>query len=143
MPLELGGTIDENGKLSVFREGDLRQWINAHKNQQIVLSLKLKGKKRSSPQNAYYWGVVVEMIKDRFNQLGNDFDADETHDFLKNRFNAKEIEAVQDHFIEIPMSTARLDTKDFMDYLAKIQQFASQFLGIYIPEPNEQLEVKF
>lgn len=143
MQLDLGGTIDENGKLSVFKQDDLGRWINAHRGHQIVLTLKLKGKKRSTEQNAYYWGVVVDMVMRRFNQLGNDFNADETHDFLKGRFNIKEIEAVPDHFIEIPLSTARLDTKEFMEYLAKIQQFGSEFLGIYIPDPNEQMEVHF
>lgn len=143
MPLELGGTIDENGKMSIFRQDDLRQWVKAHRGQQILLSLKLKGKKRSTEQNAYYWGVVVDMVMRRFNQLGNDFDADETHDFLKGRFNIKEIEAVPDHFIEVPLSTARLDTKEFMTYVARIQQFGSEFLDIYIPDPNEQMEVNF
>ena len=143
MPLELGGTIDENGKLSVFRQDDLRRWINANRGQQVVVTFKLKGKKRSTKQNNYYWGVVVDMVMRRFNQLGNDFDADETHDFLKGRFNFKEIEAIPDHFIEIPISTSRLDTTEFMAYIAKIQQFGSEFLGIYIPDPNEQLEVHF
>lgn len=143
MPLEIAGNIDEQGKLSVFRQGDLKQWINAHRGKEIVLSIKIKGKKRSNDQNAYYWGVVVAMVTRRLNELGNEFDDDETHAFLKGRFNVKEIEPVADHFIEIPLSTSRLGTTEFNDYIAKIQHFGSVFLGIYIPDPNEATELNY
>lgn len=143
MRLELGGEIDEKCKVTIYQAAKLKEWIEKYKGQQVTISFKLKGKKRSNNQNSFYWGVVVDMIMKRLNDLGHDLTPEETHDFLKGRFNFKEIEAVADHFIEVPRSTSRLDTLEFIEYIEKIQVWASTFLGLYIPEPNEQSEISF
>ena len=44
-------------------------------------------------------------------------------------------------FIEIIRSTTSLSTSEFMDFIAEIQQWTSEFLGVYIPDPNEVLEL--
>lgn len=141
--LELQGKISDDGKLSVYNQQQLDAWRLKYAGSDIVLSVKLKRKKRSNPQNAYYWGVVVPMVTAGINQFGNDFEQEETHEFLKARFNAKEIELIEGHYIEMPQSTASLDTKEFMSYLEQIQQFASSMLGLYIANPNEQTTIDF
>lgn len=104
--------------------------------------LKKKKKNRSYEQNRYYWGVVVAMIRDRFRELGNDVNSEETHDYLKQEFNYKEfVNEKTSEVIRIPVSTADMTTSQFMDYLAKIQIFSADILGVVIPDPNEQVEI--
>lgn len=38
--------------------------------------------------------------------------------------------------VEIPASTAKMDTGQFGAYVDKIRDFAQEYLGLYIPEPN-------
>lgn len=141
--LQLGGTISHEGKLSVYDQRKLDAWRVKHAGKDIVLSIKEKRPTRSAPQNAYYWGVLVAMVMDGINSFGNDFDETETHEFLKGKFNAKQIEVTEGHYLDVAQSTSKMNTKEFMSYLESIQQFASITLGIYIPSPNEQTTIDF
>ena len=44
---------------------------------------------------------------------------------------------------EIVMSTKDLDTKQFTDYLDRIQQFAASFHGIILPQPEDKVFGEF
>lgn len=141
--LQLGGNISVEGKLRVFDQQKLDAWRVKNSGKEVVLSFKIKRRTRSVEQNGYYWKVVVPMVMEAINSYGNEFDEQETHEFLKAKFNTKEVEVVPDNFIEVPRSTSRLDTKEFMTYVERIQQFASVMLGVYIPGPNEQAVIDF
>lgn len=142
MPV-LNGNIDDTGKLTLYQREKLEQWIRQRPGRQIVLSIELRRKRRSNPQNAYYWGVVVPMVKDAINDFGNEFDTEETHEFLKARFNSVEVEMKDGYYFDVPRSTTGLTTVDFMAYLDRIKLFGADILGIYIPDPNEQTEFSF
>jgi hypothetical protein len=139
--LQLGGTISADGKLSVYDQQKLNEWRMKHAGCNIVLTVKVKRKDRSTPQNAYYWGVVVPIVMDAINKYGNEYDAMDTHEFLKGRFNTKAVDVNEGYSLQIPQSTASLDTKEFGSYVGQIQQFASMVLGVYVPSPNEQLTI--
>jgi len=101
-----------------------------------------KANKRSNPQNAYYWSVVVSLMKKGFEDLGHDTTLEETHEFLKAKFNFKEIvNQGTGEVNQIPLSTTRLTKSEFSEYIEKIQRFAAEFLNIQIPNPNEVLKL--
>lgn len=101
-------------------------------------------KKRTLSQNAYYFAVVVPMVKEGLQESG--FDQVRTNDdahlvlkalFLKRHFvNPNTGEAIE--WIE---STAKLKTVDFNSYLESIWKWGAEYLGIQIPQPNEQLHI--
>lgn len=39
--------------------------------------------------------------------------------------------------------TSGLTKSEFMDFVADVQQWAAESLGIYVPEPNEEMELNF
>lgn len=135
---EFNGIIDEQGKLHIDHRQLLQEWIRTHPGKEVTLKIRVKGKKRSNPQNDYYWGVVVEMVWQALMDLGHAVSKKDTHDFLKAKFNPVELEVTDGHYIDIPGSTADMTTKDFQTYKERIQQFGTEFLNIYIPDPNEQ-----
>lgn len=141
--LELAGAISEDGKLSVYNQPLLNEWRLANTGKEVILSIKVKRRARSNKQNAYYWGVIDPMITIAINKFGNDFEEEETHEFLKSKFNAKQIEVIEGHYIDMPQSTSKLDTKEFMTFIENIQQFASMMLNTYIPSPNEQTTIDY
>ena len=101
-------------------------------------------KKRSLPQNAYYWSVVVPMVKEGlvvmgFNEVKNNDDA---HIVMKHLFLKKVIKSqISDEEIIVETSTTDLKTEDFNRYLENIWQWAIQYLNIQVPRPNEQLTI--
>jgi hypothetical protein len=114
----------------------------------IVATFARPKKTRSSEQNRYYWGVVVRMVCEGFQALGNpvnpdnEIDTQEVHEFLKRRFLQPEIFVdANGEAHEIGWSTSRLSTSQMMDYIAQVQQFAAEFLNIVIPEPGEQVQL--
>lgn len=127
----------ENGAITGNRTG-LSKLFKSLKNGRHEVVVTKVGK-RSINQNKYYWGVVVVMIKDRLNELGNDVDSVNVHDFLKDRFNTKDIFTKEGTVIGcVGDTTTKLTTILFEEYLEKCKQFASSVLEIYIPDPNQQ-----
>lgn len=96
-----------------------------------------KVNKRSDNQNRYYWGCCVAMIRDRMIELGNEVDSELVHDFLKDRFNSKEIFDKNGTIIgSIGDTTTKLNKSEFEEYLEKVKRFAAEVLDIIIPDPN-------
>ncbi len=139
--MELLGNITEMGKLTLFQPKELVKWLVDNRGNLVSLTITVKKKTRSNKQNAYYWGVVIPMVQEAMNEYGQDFSKDETHDYLKKEFNWVEVETKNGHYMKVPRSTSKLSTIEFMDYKEKIQQFGAQVLDIYIPDPNEALEL--
>lgn len=92
--------------------------------------------KRTIQQNEYYWGCVVPIIA---SDLG--YDIETMHDVLKHKFLKKTKEFInnkgQKEEFEKTISTTKLTTKQFVDYIESIKRWASEFLNIYIPEAGE------
>ena len=108
----------------------------------VTVEVKIKKYRRSNEFNNYYWGVVVAMIVERLRELGHDIDRDLTHEFLKGRFLYSELtDPSTGEVMRIPKKTSELATGEFMEYLEHVKQFAAETLDLYIPDPNEQLEI--
>jgi hypothetical protein len=99
-------------------------------------------KKRTLPQNNYYWSVVVPMVYEGLRNAG--FDAvrhkEDAHEIMKALF-LKIAEERNGLKIERVMSTTELKTVGFNEYLLNISVWAFDYLGISIPEPNQQMEM--
>lgn len=101
-------------------------------------------RKRSIQQNRYYWGVVVYMCMHGLYEIGYEevTSLEDAHEILKKLHLTKQyVHKTTGACIEIARSTAKLSIAEFNDYLERICRWASEFLGIYIPSPNEQYAV--
>jgi len=110
----------------------------------IISAITKAKKKRSNPQNAFYWGVIVPIVKNGLLEIGYKLTNERTHDFLKERFLKEDLvnETTGEIMGTVSKSTSSLTTSQFMDYMAEIQQFSAEYLGVQIPEPNEQLTIQ-
>jgi len=88
--------------------------------------------RRSTKQNAYYHGVVIETL---FNSLDAGLCREQIHTAMKaGCFGVEKVLGC----VEMPKkSTKELNTTEFEDYLKWIREWASEMRGIYIPLPNE------
>lgn len=100
-------------------------------------------KKRSSPQNRYYWGVVVEIIRQALSTAwGERITKQATHEILRLKFLSEDKRISEEEVITMLKSTTELDTIDMVFYTDKCREFASEYLGCHIPEPNQQQELQ-
>ena len=110
--------------------------------------------KRSIPQNAFYWGVVLKIIS-----IETGDDCESIHEYFKeivfksffDRLKAtqgsKEINVsfdVRVYVVKQEVSTTKLTKALFDEYIELIRVWGLEFLGITIPHPTqikeEQLE---
>jgi len=137
--------ITPQGALRIYDRPLFEEQVRAmsrEKDLAVTVEVKLKKRVRSDVQNAYYWGVVVAMIVERLRELGHDVDRDLTHEFLKGRFLYSELtDQTTGEVMRIPRKTSDLATEEFIAYMEHVKQFAAETLDIYIPDPNEQLEI--
>lgn len=125
-------TSVKNGVLALSNEekATLAKYIASLEGKSVWLVVSDRKVPRTLSQNAYYWGVVVQMISDE-----TDHEINEVHDELKNRFCPTVI--VRDEGREYEdRSTTRLTTKEFKDYIERCVAFAASFHSISIPEPD-------
>ena len=100
-------------------------------NKQYTVKVKTKRHVRSASQNSLYW-MWLTCIQDETGNNKNDL-----HEYFRSEFCNKNRINLSQKTIEIPVSTTTLDTKQFTEYLNKIQVFATSELGIILPDPDD------
>jgi len=84
--------------------------------------------------------LIRQGLKDATGEL---FDATETHEFLKSQFCYKElVNESTGEIVKLPKSTTDNTTTEMEEFHEKIRVFSSEFLGIKIPLPNEELKLE-
>ena len=147
--LKYTGHVTDAGEIKLPRR--LRAEVSSRfKGKEFECVFRKKKKTRSSEQNRYYWGVVVRMVCEGFQALGNPVNPDNnedielTHEYLKRRFlQPIQVADVNGEVHELGYTTTNLTTSQMMDYIAQVQQFAAEFLNTVIPDPGEQAEINF
>ena len=107
------------------------------KKQVYIVTIEKKKEKRSLNANAYYW-VLMSILEKETGQ-----DQDSLHDYFKTKFlqKRKVVFKQTGEENEVQGSTAELDSFNFFEYVDKVRAFAIQELDIYLPNPNEYLEM--
>ncbi len=140
--MEYFGKVTD-GVLKIAKRLDFDNEVKQFEGHQVIIKVERYKATRSIQQNRYYFGVVVGLIRERLRELGHDVSIDDTHQFLRGRFNGKElIDESSGEVIKVGQSTSHLNKSEFMEYMERIKRFASESLDLYIPDPNEQLEIQ-
>lgn len=119
-----------------------KEILAAFEGKAIEVIIRKKKKHRSTQQNRYYWGVIVELIKNYLQEVDPQviWTPEKVHEIIKFKFlrcqkvnpDTAEIE------FEYTRSTTDLSTSEFMDLIAQVQQWSAETFDLYIPDPNEQ-----
>ena len=132
----------EDGRLKVIRKQELIEALKNFEGKQVEVTIQRKRKRRSLMQNSYYWGVVVPVVQVGLMGIGYRVDKEQVHDYLKSQFAKSEVANEETgEIMVIQGSTSRMTTSKMMDYFSEITQWAAEYLGVQIPEPNEQIEI--
>lgn len=133
----------ENGKLTRNRKA-ISKAFNEFEGKDIVITIEKKRKKRSNMQNAYYWGVIVNLVKNAIKESwGEKLSSDEVHEILKVQNNFKEqVNKETGEVIRYYKSTTENSTLEQEDYHEDCRRWAKEWFNIEIPLPNEQIEIE-
>lgn len=137
------GSVSNDGHLILPKaiRSEVVRWFLG---KEIEVSFSQKKKPRSNPQNAYYWGVVIDLICQAMNEAGDLVKPQEVHEFLKHRFlKIQKIDIETGELLyEYSRSTTDLSTFEFSEYVERCVQFAAEFLNIEIAMPGEQIKIE-
>jgi hypothetical protein len=96
---------------------------------------------RSSRMNRYYFGVVIGSLVKYFNEemtFDQKVDADIVHEIFKAKFLNRGTTTMPDgEVLQLTASTSSLTNAEFIAYWESIQMWAAEYIGLYIPSPNE------
>lgn len=146
-------TSIKGGKL-VDNSGVFTRWLSARKDGECLITVATgvdaTDPKRSSRQNRYYWGIVVDQylqamldvgdstIEEVSRELHTETLADALHELLLFRFAGRE---VVDHdtgeIIKLPARSSKMNTVEIGVYWDKIRADAHDKYGVDIPPPPD------
>jgi hypothetical protein len=140
--VELSGKISETGEVVIQNRRLLREWANKFKGKNIKIRIERAGARRSHPQNNFYFGVVVEEVRLALLRLGHQMTKEETHAFLKMKFNMVSIANSHGEELQVPGTTTTMTKTEFGEYIDGIAQWCAEYLGLILPQPGEHLELQ-
>lgn len=132
------GTLTRNRNL-------IKDAIATFEGKQVVIKIEKAKKKRSTQQNRYMWSVIVPIVRNCLKESGNIFNDEQTHELIKYKF-LKETILIKEEtgeFVERIKSTTELSTSEINEYFASIKEWVFDFWGVEIPEPNQEIFLKF
>lgn len=103
-----------------------------------MLEVKKQRRGRTLNQNDWLWGCVYPILLDGLLDAGWEFTSlEQVHEFFKKQIAHDQV--VNRHtgeIVEIPTSTATMDTQQFTAYVEALRNYAAEFLGVTIPDPD-------
>jgi len=116
--------------------------INSFEGKEVFISIERVKKKRSNPQNSFYWGVCIPLIQNGLKDATGEFrSADNIHYKILLPMLAPITELVNKdtgECIEERLTSSEMSTIQFSEYIMEIQKWSAEFLNVDIPNPNEQ-----
>lgn len=108
------------------------------------LEVKKQRRGRTLNQNDYLWGCVYPILLDGLLDAGWEFTSvEQVHEFFKKQIaHDRVVNRHTGEIVEIPASTATMDTQQFSAYVDTLRDYAEEFLGITIPNPDKNWKQK-
>lgn len=133
-----GDVVDGKLKLLNTTKEAIARWVSTFKNgTHLDIIIRKHKAQRTLDQNAYYWGVVVNILADYFG-----YEEEEMHEELKRLFNPVESKITPG--VMIGGSTTKLSTEEFFcgetSYVERICRWVATEYGVYVPPPKKDLK---
>ena len=123
----------------IMNMDEFRKLFYGLKNGKYHITLK-DARQRSIPQNRYYRGVVVPLVRKGLYDAGYDEvkTNDDAHEVMKGLFHKKDIvNKLTGDMITTVLSTTTFSIPEFDNFIETICKWAAEFLGVVIPAPNQ------
>lgn len=140
IPAKLSENIDGNIHLKSDRElmqSYFKEIIGSNSEIDVEIAITRVDSKKTNPQLAYFYGVVLPIIKQRFEDLeGATFTKGEIMSILKDRFFYEEI-YYGGEFVKEHLSLSSASKAEIKKFIESCIEFATDILDVQIPEPTK------
>jgi len=143
LKIESYGRANGKGNTEIIKRDSFISALKKFPKCRFKITIEKLYRKRSTAQNAYRWGVIYPEMLKGFQDVGyNEIKTiDQVHNFVKLHFLKIEIRNEKTGEVwQTIRSTTELTTIEDNDLAEELRQFASEYLSIDIPEPNETME---
>lgn len=133
-----------NGKPNNAKK--LNEAFRGFEGKDVIVTIEKRKSKRSDAQNRFFHGVVIPIIQQGYLDAG--WIEGKSFEWTKNEIKKACLikEAVNQNTGEVKQyvgETSGLTKLEFMDFIAEVQQWAMESLNVYVPDPNEIMEIEF
>lgn len=142
------------GKAIFVKEKEFKQAIQCLSDGRYLVTFEKQRKIRSGQQNKTFWGIAYKIIQQGLIEAGHEEagSIDFVHEICKEnclpldykeKLLSEPVESIVNkntgEVIDLPnrLTTTKMSTVEAMEYYQNMQKFAAEFLGCYIPDPNE------
>ena len=135
----------EDGKFKVNRTL-IVEAIKLFNGKNVKVTISKIYKKRTEKQNDFYWYIWIPIFQELIMAEWGEYKTkNEVHEILKT--NCNYIEKVNEQtgeVLKISRSTTELSSAEWeFEFKNRVRQFALDFFNTTLPEPNEQLKLKY
>jgi len=118
--------------------------IKSFEGQNVIVTIEKAKKKRSNPQNAYYWGILIALTVEAIkNEWGEIWSIQKAHQFLKGKFLFFErVNEITGEIVKTPKSTTENTTTEQENYHTEIRNFLKEWFNVNAPLPNEEIKLE-
>ena len=142
MKFQYRAEVKQSG-LHIYHRKDFDKDVQQFLGKKVTITIEQAKRKRSNPQNAYIHAVLIPMCKDGLFDVGYKYSISETKDELKKMFAIfDKVNEQTGEIREYIKGTSDMTTSEMMGFIADVQQWAAEFLNIYIPDPGEQTKIE-
>lgn len=122
-----------------FNLRTISDFFRTASNGSYMLTITKQRRGRTLNQNDWLWGCVYPILLDGLLDAGWEFTSvEQVHEFFKKQMaQDKVVNYSTGEIVEIPRSTATMDTQQFSMYVDALRAYAEEFLNVTIPEPNK------
>lgn len=128
----------QNGRVQQATLDTIRTLLATLNGKRVRISIAEIKRQRSLNQNNFWWGVVVPILQEIFEEHGNECDPESVHHYaVEHIWNwTKVIVDPAGVRRKIVLSSTALDTAQWEDNITKTRAWCAQF-GRQVPLPNE------
>lgn len=137
LPGRLVSNIDGNVYIRADKElmqSYFRELLSGENDADVEICLTRMDSKKTNKQLAYFYGIILPIIKARFEELaGETYTKDEVVSVLKDKFFYEEI-FFQGEFTKVPLSLSKGKKEEVNKFIQDVLEFAKNILEVHIPE---------
>lgn len=129
----------------ITNRSSIKEAVKAFNGKEVKLVISRVYKERTSKENRYYWGVIIEhwksIIREHWGEIWN---KEDVHHFLKSNLNFEElIDESSGLILRKPKSTTENSTFEQEEFHEACRNLAWEMFEYQIPLPNEKIKAEY